>query len=511
VDDELCFASARELAAMLREGKVSAREVTRAHLERIAAVNPEINAVVTLTADLALARAAEADRRHAAREPLGPLHGLPVAHKDSRLTKGVRTTFGSPIFKDHVPEIDDLVVQRIAAAGAIMMGKTNLPEFGAGSHTFNPLFGPTRNPYDPTTSAGGSSGGSAAGLAAGMFALADGSDMGGSLRNPASFCNVVGLRPSPGLVPEFPGTTSWAPLGVSGPLARSMSDLSLLLSVLAGPDPRVPLSVQRSGRAYAEPPPSGVAGLRVAWSPDLGGAVPVDPVVIAALAPAPRVFEDLGCEVTQDCPSFAGADEAFLTLRAWEFELGLGPLLDSHRDELKPWVAWNIEQGRALRGSDVGRAERLRTELFVRMHEFFERYDVLLLPVSQVVPFPVEHEYPAIVAGQQMPTYLDWMRSCYYVSVTSCPALSVPAGFTANGLPVGLQIVGRHLDEATVLRAGLAFERATGYGTRRPGLTGPPARVSGSAGPGSGPAGPGIGTRRPGYRAEIFVPLTNGH
>jgi amidase len=465
----LCFRTARELAAMLRAGEVSAREVTQAHLDQIAAVNPAVNAVVTVTSELALDLAAEADRRWAAQEPLGPLHGLPVAHKDSRLTAGVRTTFGSPIYQKFVPETDDTVVTRVKDAGAVMVGKTNMPEFGAGSHTFNPVFGATRNPYDLGKSAGGSSGGAAAGLAAGMFALADGSDMGGSLRNPASFCNVVGLRPSPGRVPDGPSPAAWSPLGVAGPMARTVSDLTLLLSVLAGPDARVPLSIQPNGRAYSDPPPSNVAGLRVAWSADLGGSVPVDPVVSETLLPSVRVFEDLGCHVEEDCPNFSGADEAFLTLRAFEFELSLGAELDAHRDQLKPWLAWNIEQGRALTGPRVGRAERLRSSLFGRMHEFFERYDVLLLPVVEVVPFDVELEFPSSVAGQPMETYLGWMRSCYYVSVTACPALSVPAGFTDSGLPVGLQIVGRHLDEATVLRAGHAFEQATRYGERRPG------------------------------------------
>lgn len=463
-DAGLIFRTARELAAMLRDGAVSAREVTQAHLDRIAEVNPDINAVVTVTAELALDRAAQADRRFAAGEPPGPLHGLPVAHKDNKLTAGVRTTFGSPIYANYVPSTDSLPVMRIKEAGAVMLGKTNLPEFGVGSHTFNPVFGATRNPYDLGKSAGGSSGGAAAGLASGMFALADGSDMGGSLRNPASFCNVVGLRPSPGRVPDGP---TWSPLAVSGPMARTVSDLALLLSVLAGPDARVPLSILHNGEFFADPPPLSVAGLRVAWSPDLGGSVPVDPVVRSVLASVPEVFAGLGCDVTEDCPDFGGADEAFLTWRAWEFEMGLG---SEPRDQLKPWLDWNIEQGRALTGPALGRAERLRVELFGRMHEFFERYDVLLLPVSQVAPFPVSWEFPSQVDGTAMQTYLDWMRSCYYVSVTACPALSVPAGFTPDGLPVGLQIVGRHLDEATVLRAGHAFEQVTRNGERHPDL-----------------------------------------
>jgi amidase len=443
--------SARELAERLRRGDISAREVTLAHLARIEEVNPQVNAVVTVTAEQALERANLLDQRFAAGEPLGPLHGLPVAHKDSLLTAGVRTTFGSPIYKDFVPTTDDLVVTRMREAGAVMLGKTNLPEFGAGSHTFNPVFGPTRNPYDLTKSAGGSSGGAAAGLAADMFALADGSDMGGSLRNPASFCNVVGLRPSPGRVPDAP---PWSALSVSGPLARDVGDVALLLSVLSG----------SSFVASDE----GIAGWRVAWSPDLGGSVPVDPAVRSALSGVLAIFEALGCVVTEDCPRFAGADEAFRTLRALSFEESLSTTLDRHRELLKPWLVWNIEQGRALTGPQMARAERLRTDLFAAMNRFFERYDVLLLPVSQVVPFDVSLEFPPSVDGHLVETYIDWMRSCYYVSVTACPAMSVPAAFTPDGLPVGLQIVTRYRDEARALRAAAAFEAA------RPPLPPPP-------------------------------------
>ena len=441
--------SARETARLLRAGEISAREVTAAHLERIEAVNPRVNALVTITAERALDRAAELDRRFAAGDEPGPLHGLPVAHKDSRLTAGVRTTFGSPIYAGFVPDTDDLVVTRIREAGAVMLGKTNLPEFGAGSHTFNPLFGPTRNPHDLTKSAGGSSGGAAAGLAAGMFALADGTDMGGSLRNPASFCDVVGLRPSPGRVPDAP---PWSALSVSGPMARDVCDVALLLSVLSGDD----FSAADGGVAG-----DGVAGWRVAWSPDLGGSVPVDPEVRRALAAVPEIFAGLGCDVSRDCPSFDGADEAFRTLRALEFETSLGADLDAHREQLKPWVVWNIEQGRALTGSRVAGAERLRAGLFDRMNAFFGRYDALLLPVSQVAPFDVSLEFPPAVDGTAMETYIDWMRSCYLVSVTGCPAMSVPAGYTPDGLPVGLQIVTRYRDEAGALRIAAAFERAT--------------------------------------------------
>ncbi|HLU60343.1 MAG TPA: amidase [Pseudonocardia sp.] len=465
---DVCLLTAREMAAALRRREVSARELVQAHLERIERVNPHVNAIVTLVPERALADAAAADERLAAGEPIGPLHGLPVAHKDTHLTAGIRTTFGSPVMRDHVPDVDDLVVERMRAAGAITIGKTNVPEFAAGSHTFNPIFGATRNPYDPTRTAGGSSGGAAAALATGLHPIADGSDMGGSLRNPASFCNVVGLRPAPGRVPSHPSQVPWATLGVQGPMARTVADAALLLSVLAGPDPRSPIAIEEPGEVFAAPLERDLTGLRVAWSPDLGGAVTVDPAVVAALEPQVRTFTDLGCTVEQDCPDFTGADEVFRTLRAWQFELTLGPVLDRARDQLKATLVANIEEGRRLTGPDLARAEVVHAALYHRMREFFTRYDLLLLPVSQVPPFPIEQEYPTEIDGVAHPGYLDWMRSAYYVSATGHPALSVPAGFTPDGLPVGLQIVGPHRGELAVLQAGHAFEQATRIGERRP-------------------------------------------
>ncbi|MFC4049153.1 amidase [Actinomadura syzygii] len=470
INAEIRFASARELARRIRARELSAREVVQAHLDQIERTNPQVNAIVTLVAERALDQARDADEQLARGADPGPLHGLPVAHKDTHATAGIRTTSGSPIFADHVPAADDLVVERIRAAGAITLGKTNVPEFAAGSHTFNPIFGVTRNPYDPSRSAGGSSGGAAAALACGMHPIADGSDMGGSLRNPASFCNVVGFRPSPGRVPSWPVPAGWATMGVQGPMARTVADAALLLSVLAGPDPRSPIALETPGSAFAVPLGRDLAGLRVAWSPDFGGTVPVDSAVTGVLEPAVKVFEELGCAVEEACPDLSGADEVFRTLRAWHWDVALGPLLDERRADFKPSLAANIEAGRALSGPDVGRAEALHTALFHRVREFFGRYDALLLPVSQVPPFDAEIEYPDEVAGQPMPDYLEWMRSCFLVSATGCPALSVPAGFTGDGLPVGLQIVGPHRADLDVLRIGHAFEQATRHGTRRPPL-----------------------------------------
>jgi amidase len=292
--------------------------------------------------------------------------------------------------------------------------------------------------------------------------------MSSSLRNPASFNNVVGFRPSPGRVPRWPAQLGWTTLGTSGPMARTVADAAFLLSVLAGPDPRSPIALGEPGERFAAPLDRDMRGLRIAWSSDLGGAVPVEPEVAEVVAGAADMFDRMGCAVTRDCPDFAGADEVFRTLRAWEFEVTFGALLDGCPQELKDSIRWNTEQGRRLTGPDLGRAEILHTELFQRVREFFSSYDLLLLPVSQVVPFDIGLEYPPRVAGVQMQDYLDWMRSAYLVSATGCPALSVPAGFTAGGLPVGVQIVGPHLADFAVLQAGHAFEQATRVALRRP-------------------------------------------
>lgn len=464
------FDDARSIAAAIRRKEVSCREVLDVHLERIDHTNPRVNAIVTLVAERAMREAAEADRRLATGAQVGPLHGLPVAHKDLVATAGIRTTYGSPVFADHVPGYDDLVVQRLRGAGAITIGKTNTPELGLGSHTFNPVFGVTRNPYDLTKSAGGSSGGAAAALAAGMVPLADGSDTGGSLRNPASFCNVVGLRPTPGRVPSWPDRTPWSPLSTKGPMARTVADVALLLGVLAGADPRCPTSLDGDGSEFAAALGSPPAPLRVAWTPDLGGLVPVDPEVIEALEPQVKLFEELGATVERACPDLAGADEVFRVRRAWQLEVAYGSLLDEHREQLKPDAVWNIEQGRWLSGPELGRAETLQVRLHQRVHEFFLRFDVLLAPVCQVVPFDAGLAYPPSVAGVEMLDYLGWMEACSMITVTGCPALSVPAAFTPDGLPVGLQIIGPPRQDRAVLEIGHAFEQLCQAGLRRPRL-----------------------------------------
>jgi amidase len=468
--DDLCTRPATELAAMLRTREISARELLDAHLERIDRLNPAVNAVVTLDAEGARASADAADAALAAGEDVGPLHGLPVAHKDTHATGGMRTTWGSPLHADTVPLRDELVVARLAAAGAIRVGKTNVPEFAAGSHTFNPLFGATHNPYRHGLSAGGSSGGAAAALAAGFVPLAEGSDMGGSLRNPAAFCNVVGLRPTPGRVPTWPAALGWSQLSVQGPMGRTVADVALQLSVLAGPDPRVPISLSDDPAGFAAPLPTSLAGLRVAWAPDLGGQVTVDPAITAVLAPSVAVFESLGASVEEACPNLDGADEVFGTLRAWLFDATFTDLARRHPDKVKESIRWNAEMGAKLTGSDLARAEQLHTKLHERVVTFFERYDVLLAPTTQVLPFPVEIEYPTEIAGVSQDNYLEWMRSCTVISATGCPALSVPGGFTDDGLPVGLQIIGAPRADRRLLEVGHAFEQATQFGQRRPAL-----------------------------------------
>jgi amidase len=437
---DLSDRTATDLGRMLREREVSAREVLDAHLGRIDLWNPVVNAIVTRTTEFALDRAAGLDEALARGEEPGPLHGLPIAHKDLVDTAGIRTTYGSSIFADHVPDVDEPFVVRLRAAGTVLVGKTNTPEFGAGSHTFNPVFGPTRNPYDPSRSAGGSSGGAAAALATGMVPIADGSDLGGSLRNPASFCGVVGFRPA--LTDEDPRE-----LSVDGPMARTVADVALLWSAMSG-----------SSRLSVD---GDVTGLRVAWAPSGGGRFPVDPAVVAAVDAARPTFDALGCRTVESSPDLDGAREVFFTLRARSYAEDYGELLADHRDEIKATVVWNIEQGLALDDAAVDAAlERMRS-VRTAADRFFARVDYLVQPVSQVPPFPVEVEYPTEVACEAMTTYLDWMESCWSITVLGGPAISVPCGFTDDGLPIGLQIVGRPGDDGGVLRLAHAFEQAT--------------------------------------------------
>ncbi len=468
---EICFLPATELARRIRTKDISVREVMEAYLGQIERLNPRMNAIVTLLPEQAIRQAIAADERLARDEEVGPLFGLPVAHKDLVPTRGIRTTFGSPVFKDFIPEEDGLIVERLKKAGAITIGKTNTPEFGAGSQTYNEVFGETLNPYDTSKTCGGSSGGAAVALACGMLPIADGSDLGGSLRNPANFCNVVGLRPSPGRVPVWPTMAGWFPISVHGPMARTVQDIALMLSTIAGPDPRSPIAITEPGSLFSCPLERDFKGVRVAWSRDLGG-LPVDSRVTEVIEGSRRVFESLGCGVEDSEPDFADADEAFKVWRAWRFELMYAELLESYRDKIKDTVLWNIEEGMKLTGPQIGRAERKRTELYHRVREFMGTYEFLILPVSQVPPFDVKERYVTEIDGVKMDTYIDWMKSCYFISVTGLPAISVPCGFTPEGLPVGVQIVGRHQEDLGVLQLAHAFEQSTGLWRRRPPGTG---------------------------------------
>jgi amidase len=464
---DICFMPATELARRIRAKELSARAVMEAHLTQIDRVNPAVNAIVTLLPDRAMAGARAADEALAHGAAVGRLHGLPIAHKDLILTKGIRTTYGSRIYADFVPDQDMLIVERMRAAGAITIGKTNTPEFGAGSQTFNEVFGATLNPYDLTKTCGGSSGGAAVALACGMVPLADGSDLGGSLRNPANFCNVVGFRTAPGRVPVYPVRDAWSPFSVEGPMARTVQDVALFLSVLAGPDRRVPISIAEPGSTFLQPLERDFRGVRIAWNRDFGG-LPVDSRVTAAIDAQRHVFAGLGCIIDDGSPDFSNADEIFKTWRACRFELSYGELLKTHRHLMKDAVIWNTEAGQHITGPQLARIESKRTELYHRVREFMETYEFMICPVNQVPPFDVQQRYVTEINGVKLETYIDWMRSCYFITITGLPAISVPCGFTPEGLPVGVQIVGRHQDELGVLQLAYAFEQATQCWQQRP-------------------------------------------
>jgi amidase len=462
---ELCEMTAVDLAARLARKQVSAREVMTAHLAQIERINPKVNAIVTLVADQAMAGAAKADDAIARRGPVGVLHGLPIAHKDLVDTAGIRTTQGSPFYRDTVPTKDALIVTKIRAAGAITVGKTNTPEFGAGSQTFNTVFGATRNPYDLTKTCGGSSGGAATAVAARMLPIADGSDTGGSLRNPPAFCNVVGLRPSPGRV--VADASSWSPLAVSGPIARTVADVALFLSAIAGPDPHSPLSIPEDPAKFRAPLGKDFKGVRVAWWRGLGG-IPFEPEIRRVVDANRKVFENLGCVVEEAEPDFSGLDEAFALLRYVGNHARYAPLGRQRPEWVKDTIKFEVAQAERATGADISRALERQAQMFNQSREFFERYSYFILPVTQVEPFDVNTPYPTAIAGTPMATYIDWMRSCWYVTMMANPAISVPAGFSAAGLPVGLQIVGRHRDEFGLLQLAHAFEQETRHGRRRP-------------------------------------------
>jgi len=448
--------SATDLARQIRARELSAREVVSAFLARIDAINPKVNAIVTLVAERAMDAARAADERLAHGEAVGPLHGLPIAHKDLQPTAGIRTTFGSPIFRDYIPSEDSPLVAQLKRAGAITVGKTNTPEFGAGSQTFNPVFGATLNPYDTTKTCGGSSGGAAVSLACGMLPIADGTDMGGSLRNPAAFCAVVGMRPSAALLPWSDTSSGWACLSVDGPMARTVEDVAMLLSAMApaldrDDDPRGPAgTLERDWK-----------GARVAFWRDFGG-IPFDAQIVEAVNGQRSVFESIGCVVEQAEPDLAAADAIFRTLRAKAFVAKHSATVRANRALVKETVLDEVERGERLTAADVAAAEREREALRRRVARFMERYECFILPTTQVPPFDVRTPYVTAINGVKLESYIDWMKSCYYFSAIGHPAISVPCGFTPEGLPVGLQIVGRDRDDRGVLQLAHAYEQARG-------------------------------------------------
>jgi amidase len=468
IADALCFASARDLAAQIRARNVSARELMTACLAQIARLNPELNAIVAkLDDDACLALADKADRTLGNGGPIGPLHGLPTAFKDLEPATGFPQSKGSPIYKGLMPDADSVIVERIRRAGAIGIGKTNVPEFGMGSQTYNTVYGTTLNPYDRTMTAGGSSGGAAVAVATGMLPIADGGDLGGSLRNPANFNNVVSLRPSVGLVPVAPSSIPFVGVSTKGVLARSVADVAFGLSVVAGGDPRDPQSFASNGDAFSGSLDRDWRGVRVAWCPDLGG-LPVDRRVMKVLAGRRKTFEDLGCIVEDACPDFGNVNEVFLTLRTWASWNTYKDLLAEHRSQIKDDAIWDIESGKNVSGEDLGRALIQQGQLLDRMRAFFGKYAFLICAVNQVPPFDAKTPWPKAIEGVAMESYVAWMKSTYWISATCSPAISVPAGFTDDGLPVGVQIVGAYRNDLDVLKIAHAFEGATGVGKRRP-------------------------------------------
>lgn len=466
--NEICFTPAVELARRIRTRELSAREVMAAHLEQIARVNPKVNAIVSmLDPEQALERADAADAAMASGRNVGVLHGLPTAIKDLEDAVGFPTSSGSPIFAGTMPERDTIMVERLRNAGAILIGKTNVPEFGLGSHSFNPVFGATRNPYDLSKTAGGSSGGAGAALASGMLPIADGSDMGGSLRNPGNFNNVVGFRPSSGLVPKWPNSMPWIPLSVKGPLARTVEDVALILQAMAGGDARDQNSLDVDPKTFAQPLGRSFKGTKIALSVDLG-ELPVDRRVRDVLESKQSVFSDLGCEIAETAPDFTHADSVFRDLRAFNLAAGMGELLKTHRDQIKPEAIWNIEEGLKLSAAEAGMAMIRQSEVYDRVREFMNEHEFLITVVNQVPPFDADSRYPTEIEEVEMETYIAWMKSAYWITTTRLPAISVPCGFTPEGLPVGVQIVGRPGDDFGVLQLAYAFEQATKCWQQRP-------------------------------------------
>jgi len=469
VSEDLCWLDATTLAAEIRFARVSPVEVTETVLARIERVNPRINAFCTVAAEAARAQARLAEAAVVRGEVLGPLHGVPISFKDLTATAGIRTTFGSRIWEHHIPKTDAPVVERARRAGAIVLGKTNTPEFGCKGVTDNRIFGATRNPWNLDRTPGGSSGGAAAALAAGLGPLAEGSDLAGSIRQPAACCGVVGLKPTVGRVPRYPAANGWTSFSCVGPMARTVRDAALLLSVMAGPDERDPSSLPLGADTFARAADGGIAGLRVAFSADLGYAA-LDPEIRAVCTAAARRFAELGCAVDASDPGFDDPETLFLDLTAPLRAAAEQHHLAQWKAEMDPILVERMERASGMTAVDYERATHRRTAMWHIVREFFERFDLLLTPVTAVPPIPLDVQYPREIAGRRVSSPIAWFPFTYPFAMMGMPAISVPCGFTRDGLPVGLQIVGRRLADATVLRAAAAFEAIAPWSDRRPRL-----------------------------------------
>jgi amidase len=475
----LVMLDAVTLATAIRDRQVSCVEVMTAYLDHIEKLNPRVNAIVAIQDRASLLNQSEVHDRQVARgELMGPLHGFPLAVKDLLPVKGIRTTMGSPIHKDFVPDADEIMVERLRKAGAIFIGKTNTPEFGLGSHPYNPVYGPTRNAYDQSRSAGGSSGGAAVALALRMLPVADGSDYGGSLRNPAGWNNVFGFRTSVGLVPTDV-QDGWLPsMGVVGPMARNVPDLAMLLSVQAGYHARVPFSMLGDGSGFQRHLEADLKGKRIAWSGDFRGYLPYEAGVLEVCHSALKVFESMGCIVEEAQPDYSieSVWRAWLKLRAWQTGGSLLPYYNNptKRGLLKPEAIFEVESGLKLTAFDISAASVVRTEWYQAVRRFFEKYDYFILPTAQLFPFDVNLHWPREIAGKRMETYHEWMKVVLPITMSGCPALAAPAGFGVHGLPIGIQIVGPSHAELACLQLAYAYDKATSWSTKRvPGLLAP--------------------------------------
>ncbi len=464
--DDLAFMSASDLSAAIRARRVSPVEVVDAVLERIGRLNPRLNAFSTLTAESARREAREAEAAVMRGDRLGPLHGVPVSIKDLVITRGVRTTFGSWIYAENIPAEDAPLVERLKAAGAILVGKTTTPEFGWKGVTDSPLCGITRNPWNPERTPGGSSGGAAAAVAAGLAPLAVGTDGGGSIRIPGSFCGIFGLKPTYGLIPVYPASATGT-LSHAGPMTRSVRDAALMLQVMAGPDDRDPLSLPSQAVDFVASLTRGVRDLRVAWSPTLGYAV-LHPEVRAATEQAARRFEDLGCRVEHVERLFEDPDPIWAPLFYGGIAARLQDALGEWRDRMDPGLVQVVEEGRRIGAVEFVKASLARAAFYETVRKFFRHYDLLLTPTLAVPPFAAGAEQPP---DRPAGSRLAWVAFTYPFNLTGQPAATVPCGFTQDGLPIGLQIVGRRLEDATVLRAAAAYETAAPWADRRPPLS----------------------------------------